>query len=343
MGPTEASPFRPRSPNIVVRQRLVRTADLREAALIGLYGLAVHLLPPPWWPTVADAMHRARRGLRRRRQAQALDRFRSIYGEDFAPAAVRAWDRAFQQGMDRRRLYTVAERFTARWRPDIALSGAEHLAAALDQGKGALLWFDGFTHSTLVAKRALHEAGYAMHYLSSHHHGGSASAFGRTLLNPVYVAAELAYLRERIVLDDTNQVACTRRMWTILRENGIVGVTNTTSANMRFVEAPFGPSARLTMSTTVLGLAIQTGAPILPVATIETKPLQDYSVIIGPALRADRSLDRERAAPEIAAGYARWLLPVVKEHPEQWSGWKSKRMLVVTDPVRVRTVATKSS
>jgi lauroyl/myristoyl acyltransferase len=97
------------------------------------------------------------------------------------------------------------------------------------------------------------------------------------------------------------------------------------------------------MSTTVLGLAIQTGAPILPVGTIETKPLQDYSVIIGPALRADRSLDKERAAAEIAAGYARWLLPVVKAHPEQWSGWKSKRMLVVTDPVRVRTVATKSS
>jgi lauroyl/myristoyl acyltransferase len=327
-GPIEASAFRPRSSKIAVRRRFVRTADLREAALMGLYGLVVRMLPVSWWPAVAGAMHRARRRIKRRQVAKVLDRFRAVYGSDVAASVIRAWDRAFQQGVDRKRLYTVAERFTTRWGPTISLSGVDHLAAALEQGNGALLWFDGFIHGTLVAKRALHQAGYGMHYLSSEYHAVSATAFGRSVLNPVYVRAELAYLQERIVLNDTNHVACTRRMWAILRENGIVGVTNTTSANMRFIAAPFGPSARLTMSTSVLGLALQTGAPILPVATIETSPLRDYAVIIGPALLADPSLGKDQAAAAIAAAYARWLLPLVKEHPEQWSGWKSERILL---------------
>jgi hypothetical protein len=326
--PKEARQTRRRAPKVAVRQRFVRTADLREAALMALFGLVVFCLPVAWWPAIADVMHRARRGIKPRRMAGVLERFGSIRGSAVAPSAVRAWDSAFQKGVDRRRLYTVAARFTDRWQPNIALSGADGLAAALERGHGVVLWFETFTHSSLIAKRALHQAGYRLHYLSSKYHPGATSAFGQALLNPVYVATELPHLQGRIVLNDANHVACTRRMWTILRGNGVVGVTNTLSSNMHFIEAPFGSSARLSMSSTVPGLALQTGAAVLPVATVETNALQEYSVIVGPELRADPSLGREQAAAEIAAAYARWLLPLVKEYPEQWSGWKGGRILL---------------
>ena len=326
MVPTRSSRFRPQSPTFSPRQRLVRTADLREGALIGLYALTAAALPQDRWQGVADIMHRVRRGISRRWLAPTLERMRAVRGVGMTAEAVYAWDRAYQKHADRRRLYTVAARFTRRWQPDIALSGADHLDAALAKGNGALLWMDVFVHSSVIAKRALYQAGYGLHYLSSFLHPTSGSAAAQRLVNPVYVADELAHLSERIVLTENNQVACTRRMLAILRGNGIVGVTNTISSRMRFIAASFGPTARLVMSTTVPGLALQTGAPILPVVAIETEPLRKYSVTIGPPLYPDASLDRDRAAEELAAAYARWLLPLVKEHSDQWGGWKGTRI-----------------
>jgi lauroyl/myristoyl acyltransferase len=256
-----------------------------------------------------------------------MTRFRDVYGEEVSPVAIQNWYRASQQHGDRKRLYTMAERLTNRWQPRVELFGSDRVRAALGAGHGAIIWFDSFVHANLVAKRALHNAGFDMHFVSSKYHGVSATSFGRRILNPVYVETELPYLRERLVLAEISQVASTRRMWTILRQNGIVGITNAVSSNMVFIQTPFGASARLALPTTILRLALESGAPILPVATIERRPLKEYEVIVGEAIVPDPSINKNKAIAEAARLYAEWLLPFVREHPTEWRGWKSDRLV----------------
>jgi lauroyl/myristoyl acyltransferase len=316
-----------RSATARIKQRLVRSADLREAALFVLFGPTGLLLPVRWWPRIANVMHRARRGLKKRRLPFYAARFRAVFGESMSPAAIRDWYRRAEQHADRKRLYTVTSYLSRRWQPDIALSGEDAITAALAAGRGVILWFDSFVHANLVAKRALAGAGCEIHFLSSRYHGVSVSWFGQKFLNPVYVDAEMQYLRERIVLHESNQTSCTRRMWTVLRQNGIVGVTNGVSSNMRFIETPFGTSARLALPTTILSLALESGAPILPIAALEVTPLREYTVLVGPAIMPDASIDKRAAMERAARQYANWLLPLVRDNPEQWTGWKSSRLV----------------
>jgi lauroyl/myristoyl acyltransferase len=324
---TESTLPRRRSAIESHKQRLVRTADLREAALLVLYGVTVLILPVAWWTAITSVMHRARRGMKRRYLPKYVERFRAVCGKGVSTAAVRRWCRAGQQHVDRRRLYTVAELLTDRWQPKIKLNGSDAIAAALGEGRGVILWFDSFVHTNLVAKRALHDAGFDMHFLSSRYHGGSASSFGRRFLNPIYVETETRYLGERIVLAEANQVAITRRLLTVLQRNGVVGLTNTVSSNMYFVQTPFGAATRMALPTTILSLALKSGAPILPVATFERSPLQDYSVIIGSPIVPDPSVDKATAIADAARRYVEWLLPMVKDHPEEWTSWKSNRLV----------------
>jgi lauroyl/myristoyl acyltransferase len=96
---------------------------------------------------------------------------------------------------------------------------------------------------------------------------------------------------------------------------------------MRFIETPFGASARLALPTTILSLALESGAPILPIAALEVTPLQDYAVLVGPPIVPDGSTGRRSAMEQAAHQYADWLLPLVRDHPEQWTGWKSSRLV----------------
>jgi lauroyl/myristoyl acyltransferase len=108
----------------------------------------------------------------------------------------------------------------------------------------------------------------------------------------------------------------------ILGENGIVGIANILMSGSRLVEVPFGASARLAMPTGPANLALQRGAALFPVATIETEPLASYSVIIGPQLVLDASKGKDAALADAATQYAERLLPLVKSYPDQWLGWR---------------------
>lgn len=319
--------FVARSATVEVPYRVIRVADLQHLALTALYRLATILLPPRRWHAVSDAMPRLRRGLRKYRVRQLCERFSAVYGHDVAPGTVRSCYRDRETKIERKRLYVVAERWSGRWRPNIALEGIDDVAAALARGKGVILWFDDFIDHNVVAKKGLYEAGYPIHYLSSMFHGSSASAFGRLYLNPIQVAVESSYLRERLVLGESDlggrsELACTRRMVEILGGNGIVGIANILTSGSRLVEVPFGASARLTMPTGPANLALQRGAALFPVATIETGPLASYSVIIGPELVLDASKGKDAALADAATQYAERLLPLVKAYPDQWLGWR---------------------
>jgi len=322
-----------RSVTLETPRRLLRSADVWHLVLMGLYRLTTILLPADRWHVVSDAVPRLRRGLRKHRLRDWRERYRAVYGHDVEPDTIRAWHRQREIKIERRRLYVVAEHWSGRWRPNITLEGIEAVDAALAKGKGVILWFGDFIDHNVVAKKGLYEAGYPIHYLSSIYHGHSATALGMRYFNPILIGVESRYVGERLVLTTgdlgrSNEVACTRRMVEILRENGIVGIANIMLAGARVVEVPFGAAARLAMPTGPINLALQRGAALFPVATIETEPLARYSVIIGPELVLDAAKGKDAALADGAMQYADRLLPVAKAHPAQWLGWRRYSLTV---------------
>ena len=92
--------------------------------------------------------------------------------------------RALLAANHRRRLLLAAHLVRTRWSPTIRLEGLEGLQAALQRGRGAIIWCDQFTAQTIIGKRALHEAGIEAHQVSVGFHGISDTTFGLRFLNP---------------------------------------------------------------------------------------------------------------------------------------------------------------
>ncbi len=111
------------------------------------------------------------------------------------------------------------------WWPPIRLVGVEHIEAALNQGKGAILWDSNFASNGLVTKMALHRAGIAVSHLSRVGHGFTSTRFGMLVLNRVWTTIEERYLRERAVRSLEGPVAAMRLLYRRLRDNGIVSIS----------------------------------------------------------------------------------------------------------------------
>ena len=199
------------------------------------------------------------------------------------------------------------------WRPAITLCGGRHLDAALARENGAVLWVGHFVHANLVAKMALHRAGYRVSHLSHPRHGFSGSRFGMRWLNRVHGAAEDRYLGERVLLDDGRPAAAMGELLRRLRNNGVVSISVRGSAKAPRA-TPFLDGA-LSIAGGAPRLALATGAALLPVFPVRTADGR-FTVFVEPALDAvggppDRVLGR----------YAALLECYVLAYPAQWLGW----------------------
>src|SRR5258708_1212711 len=68
-------------------------------------------------------------------------------------------------------------------------------------GRGAVLWVAHFSFNSLAAKKALHQAGFAVAHLSRPEHGFSTSRFGIAALNPIRVRTDRRFLADPIIAD----------------------------------------------------------------------------------------------------------------------------------------------
>jgi lauroyl/myristoyl acyltransferase len=126
----------------------------------------------------------------------------------------------------------------------------------------------------------------------------------------------LNYLAGRIAVDNHSVVTATRKIVEILDQGGTVGITN--NANFgRHLSTPFGVGAELWIAVSPFKLALSRGVSVFPVSVIELLPLARYRVTIGPQIVARPELD------EMALEYCSYLLPIVREYPEQWMGWRT--------------------
>lgn len=215
-------------------------------------------------------------------------------------------------------LHVVRSHSPIEWRPDISVDGEEHLTAALNRGKGAILWDSHFYFASLITKMGLHRSGYRLHHLSRLEHGFSPTHFGIHVLNPIRTLTERRYLASRIVLAKEEPGRVLDELAMRLATNKVVSITVRGDSN-RPVKSPF-LDAMLRVAPGAPVLALNTQATLLPVFT---KRIDDrhYRVRIDKPIELSEPLTRREAVTAAVHEYARRLEGEVLEHPGQWIEW----------------------
>ena len=203
-------------------------------------------------------------------------------------------------------------------KPQIHVEGMEHVKAALERGRGAVLWVGYTYYADLIAKMAFDRSDLPIHHLSRPSHGFSWTRFGIRFLNPIKTSREDRYIAERVMLNLDVPGEALHRLAQQLAGNAVVSITARGDARQPV-------SVKLLNGTWDLApgaafLAAQTGAVLLPVF-----PYRDADGRL--CVRVDRPLHVPSAAAnaeivaKAAEDYAARLEPFVRENPGQWMGW----------------------
>lgn len=232
-------------------------------------------------------------------------------------------------GCTEHHLQVLRSRSPGGWSARPRLEGAEHLDAALEAGRGAVLWVAHFCFHALAAKKALRLAGYPVWHLSRPEHGFSRSALGIALFNGIRVEAEGEHLAGRIVFERARPGAAALAAQRVLKRNGIVSITAGDWEGQRIAEIDFF-GGRLELAVGAPGLARLTGASLLPVFTVRGADEDIIRVVIEPALScvgtSDQALDA--AAQRFGALLERYVLKC----PAEWRDWEKLKVPAEQSP-----------
>ncbi len=300
-------------------ERLITMADI--ATLVGVAGMlpVSWLAPPSFWRRMANLFAPVAGKLAGSTQ-ESVQRIGDLAGDcipEQTPDRILADTfAAFVEG----NLQLLRDYRPGGWNPTIELTGQDRLDEAMSQGRGVILWMSLFVSYSLVAKIAFHRAGYAVSHLSHPKHGYSNTRFARRFLNPIRIAVEMRYIRERVVLSQESSVAALRALQKRLEANEIVSFTVTPMAQQP-VKARF-LAGELDIAGGAPSLALRSGAALLPVFPVQTGA-NEFSVEIGPRIEMSRSISRAAAIQGAVDEYARQLEPYVRSHPGQWRGWQT--------------------
>ncbi|RUX92690.1 MULTISPECIES: hypothetical protein [unclassified Mesorhizobium] len=317
------------------RLRRFSNRDLRESLLCVFYLMVAAALPVRWWAPICSRMSRFRlkRHMRKEFPAYAAAT-RAVLGDGID--ACKLFE-GLLVARHRRRLQLAAHLVTGRWSPTIRLEGLEGLQSALRQGHGAILWCDQFTAQTIIGKRALYEAGIEAHQVSVHTHI-SETAFGLRFLNPPLINVENRFLKSRVTFDRDDAYQVTIRIQKILKQNGVVTMTNTIHAGTTFTEAAMGESGWTHLASAPANFAARGGTALFAMSTFEVVPFIEYRAVLSPALTPEASVtqatDMARDGTKNMAVQAHYillkrdrLLEALKLYPEQMMTWSRRQRL----------------
>ena len=200
------------------------------------------------------------------------------------------------------------------WHPKLLVSGREHLADALSQGNGVIVWVQSMPFSHLVAKKALAEIGFPPHHLTRPTHGFSASRFGIRVLNRLWTRIENRYLSERITIRSESTIGAMRTLRSRLRDNRVVSIAVGDEA-VKTVEVPFF-NAKMNLAIAPISLSLRHGAPLIPVFTIRSDD-NSFEVKIGLPLTTKSSATAVDGISVVANEYVSRLEHLYREHADQ--------------------------
>ena len=294
----------------------VRTDLSRALMLAGGVAVARTTAPATW-----DRCCRLLAG-RRRPQPAAPGRagLRVLTGRDDLQAAQHLVQ-SHRRGRIRKQWMFAAEiagRMRAA-RVEFRPEDVERLRAALARGRGAAVWVDDTYAGPLIAKRALAEAGFALHHVSTVDHGVSGTRLAMALLNPYHLRAENRYLAERLVFRPEGAAEVTRRVLKVVKAGGLVTITNSTGAGSGFIELPAGDGGFLRLATTAPNLAIRHGVALFSMAAIEVVPFEHYRIELGSEVGAQAAV-AARSGHDALAAAARVVRDEMLPRLRRWPG-----------------------
>ncbi len=203
-----------------------------------------------------------------------------------------------------------------RWEPPVRTAGFEHVHAALEAGRGAVLWVSHGFHGHLGSKIGFRRAGLDVVHLSTPAHGFSATKFGVRYLNRMQTRIEDRYIRERVLLPLQGQNAALQTLAKRLKANQVVSITGQKGTG-RTVDAKF-LDGTLPLAPGAPSLARMTGAKLLPVFAFRAAD-GVVEVTVEPEIALDGS--RDEAVSAAVQDFARCSEPHVLRHPGQWLSW----------------------
>lgn len=204
------------------------------------------------------------------------------------------------------------------WNPTVRVTGCEHIDHALAAGRGAIFWVVPLTFSSLVTKIAIAREGYMVRHLSRYYHGGTDTAFGEVLLNPIRTRVECRYLAERIVIDRNGMVGDARPIDVLsshLNENKIVSImvgnAGRRKENISFLDG------QICLATGPGYLALKSSAPILPVFTVRHNS-GEFLTTVGPELRVTPNTNRKSQIEAMLANFSAHVEDYFLKWPDQF-------------------------
>jgi lauroyl/myristoyl acyltransferase len=207
------------------------------------------------------------------------------------------------------------------WNADIVPEGIAHLDAAQVPGRGCVLWVAHFCFNSLAVKMALAASGHPVWHVSRPEHGFSKSRFGIALLNPIRVRAERRYLAGRIVIDRRAPGVALLAARQVLEDGGIVTFTAGAWEGTRPMPVSL-LGGHLSLAVGAPGLALLTGAPLLPVFTVRGEGAT-IRVVLGAPIDPPASGSRSERTAAMAQCFADQTMFHVKQFPTEWRDWKN--------------------
>lgn len=204
------------------------------------------------------------------------------------------------------------------------LCGLEHLRAALKKGRGVVLWESRHFGKRTVAKRILHEEGFAIHQVHGWNHlggllGDSPSWVQRNLIDRVFEGWEKRFVKEIIHLPESNSLAFTRALLERLQRNAVVCIPADGGSGQKFIPVHFLGRAGA-FPTGMVSLARISGAAILPLFCFR-ESTATIKVVIEAPLAIESNADKERGLENSIAGYVGLLEGYARRYPEQYRNW----------------------
>jgi len=292
----------------------VTLGDLVTAlTLLGLAPVA-WLLPRKAWLSISKWCARAHIVVRGSR-AQRLEI--AVSNLDVSVSA-KELELRFLSGVYEDTIMTLRELWPRDWQPEIRLHGKEHLQAALDAGRGAVLWSCPFIFSGLIYKKAIKDAGLPLVSLRSHVHPYSGSRFGMSVLNPVRTRVEDRYLEDPVLLFEGRGGSAFQELGKHLDKNRLVVIAANGSEGAPLAIPFLGGTLKLALGAPTLALLHD--VPLLPLFAVPDDA-GGFDVTIEPPIGSGSNRATSCKASEMTRCYAQLLETYAKRYPTVWRSW----------------------
>jgi lauroyl/myristoyl acyltransferase len=204
------------------------------------------------------------------------------------------------------------------WEPAVRIANFERVAAALQAGRGAILWVGHAFHGHLGAKVGFHRAGLKVVHLSTPAHGFSSTRFGVRYLNRIQTRIEDRYIGERVLLPLNGQNAAVQTLVKRLKANKVVSITGQRGTG-RTIAARF-LDGTLTLAPGAPSLGHMTGAAVFPTFAFRA-PDGAIEVSVEPPVEMAADAPREAAVSQAVQQFATVSEGYALRYPGQWLSW----------------------